>query len=490
MSIIQKKRYCEYGITFLVLLFIIGICVIGRPLESLDELWQYSVGSNMAKGLLPYRDINIVVPPLSGIVGGIVLKVLGDQLIVYRILGTLVCTICMMLSYDILRTMVIEKRIAFCLCVYISVFYGMHFTYDYNYEVLLILLLIMDLLLRQEASRRGKEQGFIRWLVVGVSAGCAMLFKQSTGFTVFAATSILTRILSLDKRKVLCYILGCMLPVGLCTGWLLHHHIWEAFWNYAFAGINSFRQYNRVSFWTFLVYSGLLCTAEAVLAIIIVAAGIKKMIQNKGMQTKRKWLVIFVLSAAGMTVVYPIADETHFVIALLPFLILGICELPFAMACKQKLSSRLAVLIAIMGVGVSLWSVREEDVMWSELTHYRVIRVDHSIEQMVQEVNAYLQQYPETPVYILDGTAVLYKIPMERYNKDYDMCLAGNWGNKTPDEMAQALLQQGGVMLLAAEEYGINWQVPEEFIKYIKSHAVCVDHVGKYDIYCGRADIK
>lgn len=69
MGAVQRKRYCEYGITLPVLLSLIGIWVIGRPLESLDELWQYSVGSHMAQGLLPYCDINMVVPPLSGFLG-------------------------------------------------------------------------------------------------------------------------------------------------------------------------------------------------------------------------------------------------------------------------------------------------------------------------------------------------------------------------------------------------------------------------------------
>lgn len=481
MSKIQKKRYFEYGIIFLVLLSIIGICVIGRPLESLDELWQYSVGSNMAKGLLPYRDINMVVPPLSGIIGGAALRVFGEQLIVYRILGTLLCTMCMMLFYDILQIMEIEKRLAFCFCIYISAFYGAHFTYDYNYWVLLMLLLIMDLLLRQEI--RKKKQGCIRWFIIGTAAGCAVLAKQSTGLAVFAATSIVARIFEPGRRKVVCYVAGCVMPVGLCIGWLLRFHIWEAFWNYAFGGIDMFQHYNRVSFRTFLFHSGLLCTAEAGLAIIIVAEGIRKLVQGRGIQAQKKWLVIFGLSAAGMTVVYPIADDTHFVIALLPLLILGICELPLISARQQKLSLRLAVMIAVMGMGVSLWSIREENVVWSELAHYQGIRLDRSIEQMVQEVNSYLQQYSETSVYILDGAAMLYKIPMGRYDKDYDMCLAGNWGDRTSDEMAQALLQRGGIMLLAADGYGINWQVPEDFLEDIKAHASCVDRVGKYDVY-------
>lgn len=67
-----------------------------------------------------------------------------------------------------------------------------------------------------------------------------------------------------------------------------------------------------------------------------------------------------------------------------------------------------------------------------------------------------------------------------------EMCLAGNWGNRSSDEMAQALLQCGGLMLLAADGYGVNWQVPEDFLEYIRDHAVCVDHIGKYDVYVAK----
>lgn len=483
MSIIQKKRYCEYGITLIVLLLVIGIWVIGRPLGSLDELWQYSVGSNIAKGLLPYRDINMVVPPLSGLIGGAAIRILGDGLIVYRILGTLLCTACMMLFYDILRIMEIERRLAICLCMYVTAFYGMYFTYDYNYLVLLMLLLIMDMLLRQEIP--GKAQGCVSWLFIGLAAGCAVLFKQSTGLALFAVTSLLvwTLYYGPDRRKFPCYVVGCMLPLGLCTIWLLRLHIGEAFWSYAFGGISSFRQYNKVSLWTFLFQSGPLCTMEAGLPILILMAGIRKLIQGRGAQAQRKWLILLGLSAAGMAVVYPIADDMHFVIALLPILILGICELPFVGACQQKLPSCMAVVVALMGMGIAFWRVQEEDAVWSELAHYQGIRIEYPVEQAVQEVNAYLQQHQGIPVYILDGAAMLYKIPLERYDKDYDMCLAGNWGDRTSDEMAQALLQRRGLMLLAADGYGVNWQVPEDFLEYIRGHAVCVDHVGKYDVY-------
>jgi len=484
MRTLQKKRYCEYGVTLLALLPIIGVCVTGRPLESLDELWQYSMGSNMAKGLLPYRDINMAVTPLSAGIGQIALRIWGEQLMVYRILGTLLCTACMMVFYDILRILRVEGRLAFCFCVYISAFYGMYFTYDYNYLVLLTLLLIMDLLLRQEAE--GGKQGGIRWFAVGVLAGCAVLLKQSTGLAVFAAVFMLVWILGAGQRRGLCCAAGCMLPVGLCVGWLLRLHIWEEFWDYAVGGIGFFREHNHVSLWTFAFHSGLLCTAEAILALIIVAEGIRRLARDRRLQARRRWLILFGLSAAGMTVVYPIADETHFVIALLPLLLPGICELPVLGESPKRLPSWLVAVIAVMGVGVSLWSVRDEDAVWSELAHYQGIRLDRSVERMVWEMNACLQGYSETPVYILDGTAMLYKIPLGRYDKDYDLCLAGNWGSRTPEEMARALLGQGGIMLLAAEGTGINWQVPEDFLEYIKAHALCAGQIGKYDVYTAK----
>ena len=92
-----NRRVLEYICAGLLFSLIIGITVFGRPLESLDELWQYSFGSNIRKGCLPYQDINMVTAPFSQFVGAGALWVFGDCLLVYRGLGTVLGTLCMLL---------------------------------------------------------------------------------------------------------------------------------------------------------------------------------------------------------------------------------------------------------------------------------------------------------------------------------------------------------------------------------------------------------
>ena len=58
-----NRRVLEYICAGLLFSLIIGITVFGRPLESLDELWQYSFGSNIRKAMdLLYHGLGSVKP--------------------------------------------------------------------------------------------------------------------------------------------------------------------------------------------------------------------------------------------------------------------------------------------------------------------------------------------------------------------------------------------------------------------------------------------
>ena len=132
---------------------------------------------------------------------------------------------------------------------------------------------------------------------------------------------------------------------------------------------------------------------------------------------------------------------------------------------------------------ISAWQIRGDEA-YSGLKHLEGVRLDRDTAAQIETVNAYLAAHAaDRPIYILDGAAVLYKIPMDLYDKDYDICNTGNWGSQTAEEVAERLLEMDGVMLLAAEGYSVNWQVPERFLEYIRERAVCIDHVGKYEVY-------
>lgn len=519
----KRDRYREYFCAGLLFFLIIGITVLGRPLESLDELWQYSYGSNISRGCLPYRDINVVTTPFSQYIGSAALRMFGDCLLVYRCLGTVLGTLCMLLFYDILRISDVEKRLSLCLSVYVCTFYSSCFTYDYNYLVLFCLLAIMDMMLRPVG-----RYGF----VIGCLAGCAVMTKQSTGLVLFLAVTAIRIFLSEDSRgQWILYGAGVLLPIGGCCAWMAGKGIWTDFLDYAFGGMEAFAGQNRITAMDFLFRSGILCTAEGILWMVILAAELRRMIawgsvrkqrkrivqlagsgscgqaaQLAGSGTceqtvqmdgcgsyaqtalhdrwdRRKWVVMAGLSLAGMAVVYPITDETHFVIALFPFLLMGICELVSVKMKNQILPAALPFMTAVVCIFMSGWQIKGDETD-SGLKHLERIRMDQTVAGQIETVEAYLAPYAaERPVYILDGAAVLYKIPMDLYDKDYDLCIAGNWGSKTAEEVAEGLLKTGGIMLLAADGYGVNWQVPESFLEYIRERAVRIGRVEKYDVY-------
>lgn len=482
----KLKAYREYGAVFLLMLVIVGISVVGRPLESLDELWQYSFGSNVARGLLPYRDINLILPPLSVMIGGAVLSILGNRLIIYRILGALTGSVCLLLFYDIQRQLKVDRRFAFCMSIYAASFYCTYFTYDYNYLQLIVLMMIMDQLTRQES--RGKEHLCHVWFLIGMEAGCCLLIKHSTGAVIFLAVFFLAVVLCFRERGkcVPAYCVGCFLPMLPFFCWLFHFRLAEIFWDYAFRGLSSFSGKNHIGIKDFLLYSGPLCQMEALLTAAAVTAGVIGLVKSQDRLVRRNWLILINLSGAGASVVYPIMDNAHFVIALLPILIMGIYALTNKMQGAKQIPKVLLGLITIMGLGISVCTLDGEDVIWSKLPHYEGIRIESSLEEQCEEIKEYLEGYPDQPVYVLDGAAVFYKIPMERYDKDFDLCLGGTWGHRSPEEVAKELLGKKGIMLLAAEGYGTVWQVPEEFIEYIKTHAVCIDHINKYDVYVAK----
>ena len=74
-------------IFFLFLLFFASI--ITRDLYNLDEIWNFNFARNVANGLIPYNDFNMVQTSLMAIFNGILLKTFGINLIVFRVIAAL-----------------------------------------------------------------------------------------------------------------------------------------------------------------------------------------------------------------------------------------------------------------------------------------------------------------------------------------------------------------------------------------------------------------
>ena len=78
------KKYYPYLILFLFFLF---KTLFGALCG--DEVWNYGFAYNIFKGLIPYRDFNMVIPPLYPFIMSIFFFLFSPNLLTMYIINTL-----------------------------------------------------------------------------------------------------------------------------------------------------------------------------------------------------------------------------------------------------------------------------------------------------------------------------------------------------------------------------------------------------------------
>ena len=75
-------------------------------------------------------------------------------------------------------------------------------------------------------------------------------------------------------------------------------------------------------------------------------------------------------------------------------------------------------------------------------------------------------------------------IPINRYNKNYDMFLKGNIGSKGEEGQIEILKNSTDkIILIRNDNYQRNWQNPEKVRTYIKNNMKKTGQIGIFDIY-------
>ena len=87
-------------------------------------------------------------------------------------------------------------------------------------------------------------------------------------------------------------------------------------------------------------------------------------------------------------------------------------------------------------------------------------------------------------VKILDASAALYMIPIDKYNKNYDLLLKGNLGKDGEEKIITEIESSKDVKyLILQDKYHKNWQTPLQVINYVKENKNKTGTIGDFDIY-------
>lgn len=490
----KKETLCNLLLFILIFVSIFSIIIL-NPVSDLDELWNYNFARNVANGLIPYKDFNMIITPLMSFVCGIILKITVDELIVMRVLAALLCTSILYTTYKIFKVLDIKKEISIIYIFLIGCLFKYVFCIDYNYGSLLVALIIILL----EIKFYKKDNNFIKAnikqdILLGILAGLSITIKQTTGL--FICMALLgNKLLFVRKKEELnVYIksfsyrfIGIIIPILLMIIYLVLNNAFSEFISYTVLGITEFT--NSISYKSLITWDLL-----GVLSILVPIAFIYGWIKSVVLEKHREIYLLTIYGLATFVICFPISNKIHFLIGALPIIILILYEtynllkrIRLEISSKEKRFILLAVnlVIILFVIGYSLINLNKyisSGNEYSNLNHFRYIKISKGLEEHIQRVDEYIKENEN--VKILDSSAAVYMIPLDRYNKDFDMFNKGNFGFEGEERIIQEIANSKDIKyLILSDKYPRNWQTPVDIIEYIKENKTKTGIIDSFDIY-------
>lgn len=502
----MKKKFLRNILIILILVLSVSAVIIPKELNNLDELWNYNFARNIADGLLPYKDFNMIQMPLLPIICGIILKLTFNELIVMRILAICLITAILYVTYKIFEILKVNQYVRNILIISIYILLNNFFCIDYNFGILLITLITIYYELKRISQGKELIEVTYKDFLLGIFVGASILFKQTTGLFLSAIFIFYKLLLATNKEEfknvfkiIGIRILGVVIPIIAFAIYLSINNIWNEFLDYTVYSLNTFS--NKISYLNLIKgnYGIIVAILSVLVPISIITMYIISICKKIKTVEQKNIFVLFAYSVATFIVVYPISDSIHFLIGAFPTII-AIGYLIWILAKKmleKKLCKKVIIFLndfykslsfmSMLVIGVCSIFVLAEYIkscnQYNNFEHFKYIPASNEHIQIIDDF--ILEQNEQgKEVYILDATAAIYMIPLDKYNKDYDMFLKGNIGSKGEDGQIEKLKNtEDTVILIMNENYRRNWQNPEKVRKYIIENWTLKGQIGCFDIY-------
>lgn len=489
------KKDKVLNILFFVIIFIIILLItLSRPLSDLDEIWNYNIARNIASGLIPYKDISMITSPLLAMVTAIFLKLTFNELIVTRILSSILATLILYSLYKTMETLKIESTLRYLVITLLLVTLKTYFCLDYNWFVALIAIIIVNLELK---NLEKKEHSLKYEFLIGCLVGISICIKQSIGALIAIVTVVYNLMFIEDIHCIKIYIkhtliriCGIIVPVFILFIYLYIHGALYSFIDYCLLGITTFS--NSIPYIKMITGKNIYLKILAILIpVMYFVVGIKIIINLSKSKDIKILFTLLTYGIALFAVTFPISNDIHFYIGTLISMVLLVYLVHLVVNKYLKIDFDnfpkiyiyLFLIILLIYSSYEYVNVTKENIVSNEIKHFKYIPTSEWLLDYIKEMDEYILNCNKK-VYILDSDAALYMIPIDRYNKDYDMFNLGNFGARGEGGKIEDLENEENVILLLRNnQFSRNWQHPENVRKYIEENWENIGIIKYFDIY-------
>lgn len=491
MMKINKKNIWRI-VFFIVITTFIGTTIFSKEMGDLDEVWNYNFGNCISKGLVPYRDFSMVQTPLLAFINGTILSIFPNNIITFRIIAVLLCSLIFGVMYKIFRKLNINEGIGALTIFSLLFIYREHLCLDYNYFSVFLTLLIIFFELKLNMEKKFNN------VLIGILGGLTFLTKQSIGGFVCVSIVLYKLIFEIYKKKryeekinikpILYRILGGIIPVIIFIIYLILNNALYSFIDYAILGIQTFS--NKIGYDSLINSSDIITKIFSLYIPISFIIMLIYSIKNKD----KNIFIILALSISSFSLVFPISDSIHFFISIIPSIIGNVYlinKLLKRIYSEKFLPIKIfimffskIIMIYVLIFGISIMNKNtSQEKYYGNLKHFEGIPISESYENEIKMIDEYIKNN-EKKVYILNFDAAMYMIPIDKYNKNYDMLMKGNFGIRGEEGLIEDIKNESNaIYLVLNKEFEKNWQHPNKVTDYVEKNLRNIGNVGNFEIY-------
>ena len=511
----KKEKIKAISKDFILFIFIavmVFSIIAINPISNLDEIWNYNTARAITQNLIPYKDISMITTPLLPMITAIFLKLIANEVIVSRVLASVLWGGVLFSIFKILKLLIKEENTCLIITALLGLLFRDCYCIDYNILSLMFSLVILYIELKNidKPHFENNKNDFL----IGILAGLTVCTKQSIG-AILAIIVVGYKIIFVqNKKEFIEYlktafkrIIGILIPMILVCIYLIETNSLQDFINYAVLGISTFS--NKIPYAQLMnndkkeiqILSRIMPFILLAMAVLTIMLQNKKKKENIG-NTDNKILTILIYSLSTIIIMYPISDEIHFLIAgTITFIglayilyLLGITIYnKINLQSKKKIYKITSLMISIIAIAfiavrgienITEYTKQEKN---ETIEHYKNIQISEYLQERINEIDNFIleQEKENKKVYILDAEAAIYMIPINNYNKDYDMFLKGNIGKDGQEGQIQKIKQKetNEIILIRKRNLQSNWQTPTEVVNYVRENLEFMGEVSIYEVY-------
>ena len=398
------KKHDNLVLTAIILLISI-LSTITQETTVGDEIWNFQNVYKMVNGYIIYNDANVIITPIFFIIAKLILKIFGSNILIFRLYGAIIYTSFILLIYNILKALKLQKREAFMYTFLINISFYKILNVSANYNLLAIVFILLGILASIKFLGQKKFNiinGIVIFLVLFTKQNIGAYYLIGTVLSQLCIRKIDENMAPIKLNKVIINIIkqlfiSIILTIISLIIMKLYGNL-DGFINYCVLGIGEFAKNNRGLEIVTIAYFAL---ASVILLFAIIIIKINK----DKIDIKNAIILLFIIGIPLLLISYPIVNIYHTLFAIVVLVILLIYMLHISILkdfLNKKIINIIIGLLIVISILTSVYNFTKNaryiklDINYNNPYYGAVLSPE--MEQKIEEVNNYINKKNEKSI--------------------------------------------------------------------------------------------